>query len=126
MPFIRVDLVKQFEPRQDNRVYGMDRLLDMNQYPKALAHTFYMIADSNVNNPIAVRVVGSDLPDPGGGIVYLSDPQTTTPNKYSKLTFSLNIASAPFPFYGVIFDTTPAAPGAGLCWAYADLWWGEG
>jgi hypothetical protein len=116
-------MVKQFEPRQDAKIYGMDRLLDMAAYPHAQAVTFYTIMDSRVNVPITVRVVGNDNPDSGGGIVNLGESQVSTPNKYSKLVFSINMASAPFPFYGVTFDTTPTAPSAGLCWAYADIWW---
>lgn len=123
--FARIDLVKHFRPRQDSKIYGLDRLIDMHQYPRARAITFYAIMDSAVNNAITVKVVGSDSPDPGGGIVDLGEDQQSTPNKYSKLAFSINMAVAPFPFYGLAFGTGAAAPNAGECWGYADVWWPE-
>ena len=123
--FIKYELVRQFEPRIDSKIYGLDRMLDLSLYPLARALLFWVVADSNVNNVLTVRVVGADGPDPGGGIVNLGEAQLTTANKYSKLAFGHNLAAAPFRFMGVTFDTTPAAPNTGLCWADVDIWWGE-
>ena len=125
--FIRVELSKPFQPLRENTVYCMDRLVDMAKYPLAKALTIYAIADSNVNgSPISIGAVGNDGPDPGSGIVGINVDRpnpTTTPNKYSKLALSIEVAKAPMPFYGVVFRTGPTAPGQGFCWAYADIWW---
>ena len=120
--FVREELAKPFRILEDNRVYSMDRLLDIAKWPEARAITFYTIIDPDVDTAITVKVVGNDVPDPGGGIVNLGDGQISTPNKYNKLVFSINIASAPFPFYGVTFTAGPA-PSKGLCSAFADIWW---
>ena len=123
--FVHIDLARPFSPRQDNQVYGMDQLLDMAAYPRARAITFFAITDSSVNAALTVRVVGSDGPDPNGGFSNLGESQVSTANKFSRMVFSINMAAAPFPFYGLTFDTTPVAPSAGVCWAYALIWWGE-
>ena len=124
--FKRVDLVRQFQPLRENSVYGMDKLLDMAAYPLAKAVTIYAIADSNVGgSPITIRAVGNDGPDPGAGLVDLELPglHRTTPDKYSKVVLSIEMAKAAFPFYGVVFETGTTAPIRGVCWAYADIWW---
>lgn len=122
--FVRVDLVNQFQPRQDNATYGLTRLIDMAKYPLARAITFYAIADSNVNGaPIRIQIIGNDGPDPGSGLLPIGEARETVPNKYSKIALSLEIAKAPFPFYGVCFITGSAAPTNGVCWAFADIWW---
>ena len=124
--FVRVQLVNNLEPRQENSIYAMDLLVDMAKYPQAQALTLYLIADSNVDgSPMEVAVVGNDMPDPGGGIVLIAEPplKTTLPNKYSKIALSVEISKAPFPYYGVVVKTGPTAPSKGRCQAYADVWW---
>ena len=126
--FVRVELVRPFQPRRDNAVYGMDRLIDMSQYPKAQSVTMYAIADSEVDgSPMTIRPVGNDVPDPGGGVVFIGELEplhdTTTPGTYSKRVHTVEIAKAAFPFYGLVFITGPTGPTKGFCWAYADVWW---
>ena len=124
--FIRVELVKPFQPLRDNTVYGMDRLVDITIHPLAKAITIYAITDSNIDgSAIVVRAVGNDSPDPGAGLVQiqLDRSHTSTPNKFNKMVLSIEIAKAAFPFYGVVFETGPTAPSKGFCWAYADIWW---
>ena len=124
--FVRVPLADNLEPRQENSVYGMDRLIDMSKYPLAKAVTLYLTADSNVNgSPMTVAAVGSDMADPGGGLVIIGEaPQkTTTPDKYSKIALSVEISKAPFPYYGMVLKTGPTAPSRGRCNIYADVWW---
>lgn len=125
----RIELVRQFQPLRENSTYGMDRLVDMAAFPLAEAITIYAIADSNVGgSPIRVQVVGNDSPDPGGGVVtiHVEEIHLTTPDKYSKVVLSIEIAKAAFPFYGVLFHTGATAPSKGFCWAYADIWWPGG
>lgn len=124
--FVRVDLVRPFTPVESNAVYGMERLLDMALYPKAESVTMYAITDSAVQgSPMTVWPVGNDVPDPGNGVVRIQTDrnQVTTPNKFTKLVLSVEMAKAAFPFLGVLFETGPTAPSQGRCWAYADIWW---
>lgn len=124
--FQRVDLVRPFTPLESNTTYGMDRLLDMAVYPKARAITIYAITDSNVGgSALTIWPVGNDVPDPGSGVVRIQTDrnQVTVPNRFNKVALSIEIAKAPFPFYGVLFETGPTAPSGGRCWAYADIWW---
>jgi len=121
--FKRVQLKNQFEPRENGRVYGVDQLVDMAQYPKARSLTMYCLADSNVDRALTVRAVGNDSPDVINGLVAIGPAQSTTPVRESKLAFSIQVSVAPFPFYGLIIDTGADAPNAGRVWAYADVWW---
>lgn len=129
--FVRVELVKRFQPLRENTTYGMDRLLDIGQYPLAEAITIYAITDSEVNGAsIRIRVVGNDTPDPHNGLVLIGeiDPsqQITTPNSFNKLVQTIEMAKAAIPYYGVVFITGETAPSKGFCWAYADVWWPGG
>ena len=124
--FVRLELVRPFTPVSSNAVYGMDRLVDMAQYPLAQSITIYAIADSNVGGaPLTVWPVGNDVPDPGNGVVKIQTDrsQQTVPDKFSKVVLSIEMAKAAFPFFGVLFETGPTAPSKGRCWAYADIWW---
>lgn len=123
--FVRIDLERQFQPREGNRTYGMSRLIDMRQFPLARAITFYVVADSEVDNILTVRVVGNDGPDPGGGVVNIGGDQVTIANKFTKLAFSLSIVAAPFPYYGITVTTAVTPPTKGRTSVYADLWWGD-
>ena len=127
MPFTTVELVKQFEPRAANAVYGMDKLLALKDFPRARAITIIAIADSSVNgSPLTIQPVGSDGPDPNDGLLHIGEPEpmhdTTTPLRYTKLAHTIEIVKAAFPYYGVVFHTGPTPPTAGFCWAYALVW----
>ena len=126
--FVRVELVKRFQPLRENTTYGMDRLLDMSQYPLAEAITMYAITDSEVDGAsIDTRVVGNDTPDPHAGLVVIGETgishRITMPNTFNKLVHTVEMAKAAMPYYGIVFITGKTAPSKGFCWAYADIWW---